>query len=149
MLATRRWRDWQSGEVSQKRPECEPAKPSQMPNGGFLQVLQAPCVRVPKKCNALDAALTYDPAEWRAPFVQWVTSACTYHPRVFGSVSKLHLAFCEWEITNGGVPCTRETLVCLLQELEFLVGEINGVLLVSGLTFLDDVQSVFPKSIER
>jgi len=41
----------------------------------------------------------------------------------------------------GGVPCDRETFVCLLEESGFLVGNIAGELLVSGLTFRDDVEA--------
>jgi hypothetical protein len=82
-----------------------------------------------------------DPDAWRAPFIEWLDSTCARHPRVFGGISKLHLAYCEWEIVRGGVPCDRETFVCLLEESGFLVGNIAGELLVSGLTFRDDVEA--------
>jgi hypothetical protein len=82
-----------------------------------------------------------DPAERRKPFVRWIDSACALHPRVFGGVSALHRYFCEWELAQGGVPCTRETFLCLLHELGFLTGEIEGVTLVSGLALRVDAES--------
>ena len=84
----------------------------------------------------------HDPAEWRAPFVEWLDSQCAFHQRAFGGLVCLHLAFCEWEQARGGVPCRRETFVALLGELGFLTGEVEGTLLVSGLTFRDDVEAV-------
>jgi hypothetical protein len=54
----------------------------------------------------------------------------------------LHLAYCEWEIAKGGVPCTRGVFETLLRDMGFLTGEIRGTLLVSGLTFKSDVADV-------
>ena len=79
-----------------------------------------------------------DPAEWRSPFVEWLDSQCALHQRAFGGLVSLHIAFCEWEHAQGGVPCTRETFAALLAELDFLMGEIEGTLLVSGLILKDD-----------
>jgi hypothetical protein len=80
----------------------------------------------------------HDPEAWRAPFVDWLDSQCALHQRAFGGLVCLHLAFCEWEQARGGVPCTRETFAALLEELGFLVGEIEETLLVSGLILKDD-----------
>jgi hypothetical protein len=55
-------------------------------------------------------------------------------------VGCLHIAFCEWEAGRGGVPCNRETFERLLTERGFLVGEVAGVVLVSGLTFREDLE---------
>jgi hypothetical protein len=86
---------------------------------------------------------------WREPFVHWLDSTCQRHPRLFGSVSKLHLAYCEWEIANSGVPCTREAFLCFLEELGFLMGNIDGVLLVSGLTFRDDAEAILEAELRE
>jgi hypothetical protein len=74
--------------------------------------------------------------------MQWLDSACTLHPRAFGGVVALHLAYCEWETARKGVPCTRETFEQLLGELSFLSGEVEGTLLVSGLIFRDDLDAM-------
>jgi hypothetical protein len=92
---------------------------------------------------------THDLEEWREPFVHWLDSTCQRHPRLFGNASKLHLAYCEWEIANSGVPCTRETFLCLLEELGFLMGNIDGVLLVSGLTFRDDAEAILAAELRE
>jgi hypothetical protein len=63
-------------------------------------------------------------------------------PRCFGGVNCLHIAFCEWESGHGGVPCNRETFERLLNELGFLVGEVSGVILVSGLILRADFEAV-------
>jgi hypothetical protein len=54
-------------------------------------------------------------------------------------VAALHLAYCEWEIAQNGVPCAGETFERLLGELGFLIGEVEGTMLVSGLIFRDDL----------
>lgn len=81
-----------------------------------------------------------DPAEWRQPFIWWLDSTCKLHPRCFGGVTALHRSFCDWEIARDEVPCDRQTFERMLAELGFLMGEIRGTLLVSGLTFEDDVE---------
>jgi hypothetical protein len=62
-------------------------------------------------------------------------------PRCFGGMGCLHIAFCEWEVRQGGVPCTRDTFERLLTEKGFLIGEVAGVVLVSGLIFRDDLEA--------
>jgi hypothetical protein len=57
-------------------------------------------------------------------------------------VACLHIAFCEWEAGRGGVSCNRDTFELLLKELGFLMGEVAGVVLVSGLTFREDAEAV-------
>ena len=84
---------------------------------------------------------SHDPAAWRDSFAQWLGSACAEHTRAFGGVSTLHIAYCEWETLHYGVGCTRETFERLLQERGFLVGEVAGTVLVSGLAFRDDVDA--------
>jgi hypothetical protein len=80
----------------------------------------------------------HDPAEWRAPFVEWLDSQCALHPRAFGGLVSLHHAFCDWELAQNEVPCTIETFAALLTELGFLMGKIEGTLLVSGLILQED-----------
>ena len=84
----------------------------------------------------------HDPDEWRAPFVEWLDSQCAFYPRAFSGLTSLHLVFCDWEQARGGVPCTRDTFTVLLGELGFLMGEIEGTLLVSGLISRDDLEAV-------
>lgn len=79
-----------------------------------------------------------DPEAWRAPFAEWLKSECVYHPRAFGGLACLHRDYCEWEIARDGVPCTGETFTALLSESGFLMGEIRGTVLVSGLVFKSD-----------
>ena len=83
-----------------------------------------------------------DPAEWRKPLTTWLDSACVRHPRCFGGVSCLHAAFCEWEAGRNRVSCNRDTFELLLKELGFLMDEVDGVVLVSGLTFREDAEAV-------
>jgi hypothetical protein len=83
-----------------------------------------------------------DPAEWRKPFAKWLDSVCVRNSRCFGGVACLHIAFCEWEAGRGGVPCNRDTFELLLKESGFLMGEVAGVVLVSGLTFREDAEAV-------
>jgi hypothetical protein len=92
-------------------------------------------IRLLEGCSDAPA---HDPAEWRATFTEWLNSQCGLHQRAFGGLASLHLGFCEWEQARDGVPCTRETFAALLTEAGFLVGEIEGTLLVSGLVFKDD-----------
>jgi len=87
-----------------------------------------------------DSIPPVDPAEWREPFLRWLESACVLSPRCFGGVAALHIAFCEWESGRGGVPCNRDTFERLLTERGFLVGEVAGVVLASGLTFREDFE---------
>jgi hypothetical protein len=84
-----------------------------------------------------------DPAEWRATIVEWLDSSCALHPRCFGAVNALHLAFCEWEIARDEVPCDRQAFERMLSELGFLMGDVNGELLVSGVTFREDLLGEF------
>jgi hypothetical protein len=60
---------------------------------------------------------------------------------VFGGIAALHDAYCDWEIARSGDPGDQETFERLLAELGFLMGEIEGTLLVSGLAFREDVEA--------
>ncbi len=137
MLASRRWRDWTPPESSDKGPEHEPPKPPKP----ILSVLSVHTLAISEKASEPDRSPLHESAEWRETFAQWLDSVCARHPRAFGGVAALHLAYCEWEIARNGVPCTRETFERLLGELGFLIGEVAGVVLVSGLAFREDVTS--------
>lgn len=80
----------------------------------------------------------HDPTEWRKPFAVWLGLDCVREPRCFGGLNCLHLAFCEREINQNGVPCNRDTFERLLEEWGFVMGEVAGVLLVSGLMLKED-----------
>jgi hypothetical protein len=56
-------------------------------------------------------------------------------------VAARHNAFCDWEIARGEVPCNPDTFERLLEELGLLMGKVDGTVLVSGLTFRDDVEA--------
>ena len=78
----------------------------------------------------------------REPFVQWLDSDCAASSRCFGGVSCLHLSFCEWCITHDEVPCDRAMFDALLSEVGFLIGEVEGTRLVSGLILKADLEAL-------
>lgn len=87
---------------------------------------------------ACPAVPAQDPEAWRAPFVDWLDSQCMQHQRAFGGLVIMHVAFCEWDQARCGVPCTRDTFAALLADMGYLIGEIEGTLLVSGLILKED-----------
>jgi hypothetical protein len=90
--------------------------------------------------EATEGMSSHSPDAWREDFTRWLESACTGSPRCFGGVRCLHIAFCEWEVQRGGIPSTRDTFERLLTERGFLIGEVAGVVLVSGLIFREDFE---------
>jgi hypothetical protein len=76
----------------------------------------------------------------REPFVSWLDSECTLSPRFFGGMSCLHLSFCEWMIARNEVPCGRASFEALLSESGFLIGDVEGTQLVSGLILRTDIE---------
>jgi hypothetical protein len=82
----------------------------------------------------------HDLAKWREPLSRWLDSVCVCSPRDFGGLNRLHIAFCEWEVQRGEVPSTRDIFKQLLTEKGFLIGEVAGTVLVSGLTFREDCE---------
>ena len=101
-------------------------------------------IRLLESCLAVSAP---DPEEWlgavREPFVRWLDSTCALHPRAFGGVAALQINFCQWLAAQGEAPCNRETFVQMLEGFGLLVGEVAGVVLVSGMTFRGDLE-VYP-----
>ena len=55
---------------------------------------------VPTEKAVTDAIPPHDPTAWREPFMCWLKSACTYHPRCFGGIGRLQVAFFEWEVAH-------------------------------------------------
>jgi hypothetical protein len=105
-----------------------------------LSVLSVPSLPVLEIDVPSDSAPLHAPAELREPFSRWLDTACVRSPRCFGGVACLRIAFCEWAVLRGGAPCTRDTFERLLKERGFLVGEVSGVIFVSGLTFREDFE---------
>jgi hypothetical protein len=62
-----------------------------------------------------------DPAEWRDHFRRWVQVDCVSHWRLHGGVSGLHIAFCEWAVKRGEVPCSRSVFESLLREFGWAI----------------------------
>lgn len=98
-------------------------------------------IRLLESCPAVSSP---DSEEWLGPvrelFVRWLDAACALHQRAFGGVAALQISFCEWLAAQGEAPCDRETFVGLLQELGLLVGEVAGVVMVSGLVLREDFE---------
>jgi hypothetical protein len=141
MLASRRWRDWSPIENISKSPEFELTELTKTPPEPILSVLSVPTLPISENSGQSDHLPEHDLDAQCGSLFAWMNVACAFHARVFGGVAKLHLAYCEWEYARGGVPCNRDTFLCLLEESGFLVGNIGGELLVSGLTFRDDVEA--------
>ncbi len=138
MLPSRRWRDWNPPTIFQGCPERELTIPTEPPKASVLSVLSVPSLPVSETNTPSASILPHDSAKLLEPFSRWLDSFCVRSPRCFGGAARLHIAFCEWTVRRGGVPCTRETFERLLTERGFLVGEVSGVVLVSGLTFRED-----------
>lgn len=138
MLASRRWRDWNPPVAFQECPECELTKPTEHLPSPILSVLSVPSLPVPDTNTPSASILPFDLAKWREPLSRWLDSFCVCSPRCFGGVACLHIAFCEWQVRQSEVRCTRETFERLLIERGFLIGEVAGVVLVSGLIFRED-----------
>lgn len=81
------------------------------------------------------------PDEWREPFIRWLDVACVRSRRWFTNVAHLHNAFGNWEVARGEVPCRPDTFERLLEETDFLIGEVEGVVLVSGLALREDYEA--------
>ena len=150
MPAIDRWRKWRRSD--EKSGESITTAPPQPPEPAFEGFEGSVLKKMPNFSHAPDPGaspqkaepaniLPQNTIELRNPFARWVDYTCVRHPRCFGGVSCLHIAFCEWRIRQGGDTCTRDTFEHLLDESGFLVGEVAGVALVSGLTFREDAEA--------
>jgi hypothetical protein len=136
-----RWREWLKPEKFSDPSENELTEPTETPPEAILSVLAVAPLAESKRNEKLASIPPHDPAEWRKPFSRWRAAACVRSSRAFGSVTSLHLAYCDWEVRQGGVPCTRPTFDLLLQECGILIDEVAGVELAVGLTFLEDFKT--------
>lgn len=82
-----------------------------------------------------------DPDAWRKRFGRWLDSDGAFLPRAFGRVIALHRAYCAWELAHNGVPSDLEMFERLLRDCGFLMGEVEGTVLVSGLVLRADVEA--------
>jgi hypothetical protein len=49
-----------------------------------------------------------------------------------------------WDLAHDGVGCDRQTFIRILEELEFMVGDVEGTTLVSGIVFRSDLKGLDP-----
>lgn len=138
MQASRRWRDWKPPEKIQDSHTHELTKLTETQPERVLSVLSVDSLAGAKR-NAPSASVPeHDPEEWRKPFARWLAVACMRSARCSGGVGCLHLEYCNWEVRQGGVPCTRNTFELLLKEHGIQLAIVVGVAMVSGLAFLED-----------
>jgi hypothetical protein len=135
MKSSRRWRDWVPPEKLRECSENELTKLTKPLQGPLLSVLAVPIVDKVKTITPTSSRLSHDPEAWRRPFARWLRSACLRSTCCSLGVRCLLSAYSEWEIRQGGVPCTRATFELLLREMGFQIEEVVGVVLVSGLAF--------------
>ena len=135
MLEIDRWLKWQpSSKKLDVSPGLEPSKPSKRPSEGFGGAVHEETQNFSEHVLSESAALHED-------FARWLDSACVRAPRCFAGLICLHGHFCEWAVEQGQLPSTRETFKQMLVDGEFLIGEVAGVVLVSGLTFREDFEA--------
>lgn len=162
MLASRRWRDWKPPAIFQECPESELTKPTK-PNSvssvstieGHSQKITASeqaCSYLPESVDPyapLPPVPEQDPADWREAFVRWINSDCIAHWRLHGGIGRLHVAFSEWEIGQGEVPCSRAVFERLLREQSWEIEQ--PLALVSGLMLRKDIDGsgYFPELLSR
>jgi hypothetical protein len=78
----------------------------------------------------------HDPAKWRESFANWWEFACVPHPRALAGLASLHRGFCQWQADG---PPSVGIFTWLLAELDLLVREVAGTVLVSELIFKSDL----------
>jgi hypothetical protein len=137
MRASRYWRDWTPAQAIASELKRELTKPTKASSVSFV----GSDFGHSKKNGVSDVVPVDDPAAWREPILRWINSECVLHPRWFGGLGCLHAAYWEWEIEHGDPPCTLDTFERLLTEMDLLIGEVNGVKLVSCLALRADFES--------
>jgi hypothetical protein len=83
-----------------------------------------------------------DPETWRAPFVEWLDSACVLFERASCGLAVLHRLCCDCARARGEAPCTKDVFRAMLAELFFPLREVGGTELVDGLILKDDLQAI-------
>lgn len=81
-------------------------------------------------------------AAWRKPFEQWLRLECVLRPRDFGGLNCLSRSFSAWAGTQNRATHSRDLFERLLKENDFVIGEVCGTVLVSGLMLREDVLSI-------
>ena len=136
MLASRRWRDWKPPMI-EVRADYEL---TELTEPAFVSSVSAPMERsqiIPASAEPrlqewpTPPAPLYDPDEWREPLARWISSDCIPDSRLHESVGKLHVAFSEWEVGQGEVPCGRASFERLLIEHGWEIH--RELMLVAGL----------------
>jgi hypothetical protein len=98
---------------------------------------------------ALPPEPLHDPEDWREPLTRWIAADCISHWRLHSSVGRLHVAFSEWEVAQGEVPCSRAIFESLLRQQG---REIHPTLaLVSGLMVRKElaISGYYPELLSR
>jgi hypothetical protein len=134
MLASRRWRDWKPPQEFPKAPEYQPTeltKPTSV-SSDSSRLARLERIKVHSKISRPDSEA------WREPVSEWLESECVRHQRCHSSVTSLHRAYCDWELSKGDAPCPRGTFEELLGESGFLIAGK----LVSGLILRTDFDGV-------
>jgi hypothetical protein len=82
--------------------------------------------------------LERDAAVWQRPFEQWLNMACSFRPRDFAGFNCLFSSFIQWAGERDGATCSRDVFSWMLAMHDFLVAEVHGTMLVSGLMLIED-----------
>ena len=149
MLASRRWRDWNPPGNFRESPEHELTKPTKPISVSFVSPTQGHSQEFTASTAPRMPEPLPDPDEWREAFLRWLASECIAHWRLHGNLGGLHVAFSEWEVGQGEVPCSRTVFERLLVEQGW---EIHPTLaLVSGLSLRKyvDGSGYFPERLSR
>jgi len=77
--------------------------------------------------------------EWREAFALWLEFACVRRSRDFSGLICLYRSFSDWQNKHNDWALSIDTFEALFAEQDFLVGEVFGTKLVSGLAFRDDL----------
>ncbi len=73
---------------------------------------------------------------------RWLGFTCVRHSRIFTGLSSLYHSFCEWQSERCEWEPDLAAFEALLVERDFLIGEVAGTKLVSGLAFRDDLEAI-------
>lgn len=135
MLTINRWRNWlPTSETIEKCTKGEPSKPPIMIFEGFEGTSF-------DESENYSCQLNIDLGAWREPFRTWLDVRCTKSSKCFGGFNFLLIDFCEWDAHHNGVACNCEIFKKLLAEDGYLIEEIHGTVLVSGLILREDYEA--------
>lgn len=130
-----KWMDWQPGdEIISVSPETELTELTKTNSVSFVSSIPGESQIISPPADGLDA--------WREPFSRWLNFACVRNARWFTNVNALLRSFAEWQAEHDDWAPDLAVFEALLIERDFLIGEVAGTRLVSGLGFRDDVGSI-------